>query len=109
MLLKYFFPKLTIFFTSGIIFPQTFTSPPYNKSKSDIVYLTSDSENVIGSTLDPQKIYIVGGLVDHNKQKGHCYKMALENGVNSLKYGGDLNTGRFQYLNCRNVSDLQMV
>jgi len=36
--------------------------------KKDLVYLTGDSENDMES-YDPNKLYIVGGLIDHNKLK----------------------------------------
>lgn len=48
--------------------------------KDKLLYLTSDSENVI-NTLEDDKVYIIGGLVDHNAHKGICYKKALEEGI----------------------------
>jgi tRNA (guanine9-N1)-methyltransferase len=47
----------------------------------DILYLTSESENVLSSTepLDERTVYVIGGIVDHNSRKGLCYQLALEN------------------------------
>jgi tRNA (guanine9-N1)-methyltransferase len=36
--------------------------------KERLVYLTAESPNLL-TTLDPDAVYVIGGLVDHNSQK----------------------------------------
>uniref|UniRef100_A0A1L8DBT9 tRNA (guanine(9)-N(1))-methyltransferase n=1 Tax=Nyssomyia neivai TaxID=330878 RepID=A0A1L8DBT9_9DIPT len=48
--------------------------------KDKIIYLTSDSANVLDS-LEENHVYIIGGLVDHNSQKGLCHRIAEEKGL----------------------------
>jgi len=48
--------------------------------KERVVYLTSDSPNVL-ETLEDNMVYMIGGLIDHNHQKGLCYRLATEKSV----------------------------
>ncbi|KAK4178594.1 guanine-1-methyltransferase-domain-containing protein [Triangularia setosa] len=49
-----------------------------------IVYLTSDSPYTL-DRLEPGMSYIIGGLVDRNREKGLCYKRAQEFKVRHAK------------------------
>ncbi|XP_065316177.1 tRNA methyltransferase 10 homolog A-like [Gordionus sp. m RMFG-2023] len=51
---------------------------------SDVIYLTSDSENEIHDVVS-SNIYIIGGLVDHNRNKKHCYEQCKIMNINHGK------------------------
>lgn len=56
----------------------------FQDQKEKLVYLTADSENVLNE-LDPNAIYIIGGLVDRNRWKGITMKKAEEQGIQTAK------------------------
>ncbi|KAF6372662.1 tRNA methyltransferase 10A [Rhinolophus ferrumequinum] len=66
--------------------------------KEDLVYLTSDSPNVL-KELDESKAYVIGGLVDHNHHKGLTYKQASDHGIDHAQ----LPLGNFVKMNSRKV------
>ncbi|EGC31756.1 hypothetical protein DICPUDRAFT_24460, partial [Dictyostelium purpureum] len=60
---------------------QCYEEPYIEKfSKDELVYLTSDSPNVI-TELDPNKKYIIGAIVDYNRLKGYTFEKANSQGI----------------------------
>ncbi|XP_063313322.1 tRNA methyltransferase 10 homolog B isoform X2 [Pelobates fuscus] len=49
-----------------------------------IIYLTPDSDNAL-KDIDPQKVYVLGGLVDESIQKKLTYHKARENGLQTAR------------------------
>ncbi|KAI7158199.1 hypothetical protein KC349_g5027 [Hortaea werneckii] len=47
------------------------------QEEGEVVYLTSDSPHTL-TEMKPFSTYIIGGLVDKNREKGICYKRACE-------------------------------
>ncbi|KAL0970333.1 hypothetical protein UPYG_G00240570 [Umbra pygmaea] len=66
--------------------------------KEELVYLTSDSPNVL-TELDESKAYVIGGLVDHNHHKGITFERAKEFGINHAQ----LPLNSFVKMNSRKV------
>lgn len=67
-------------------------------SQEQLVYLTSDSPNVL-TELDPQRAYVIGGLVDHNHHKGVTFERATELGISHAQ----LPLSSFVKMNSRKV------
>lgn len=67
-------------------------------SQEELVYLTSDSPNVL-TELDPKKAYVIGGLVDHNHHKGVTFERAKELGISHAQ----LPLSSFVKMNSRKV------
>uniref|UniRef100_A0A1A7Z5J4 tRNA methyltransferase 10 homolog A n=1 Tax=Iconisemion striatum TaxID=60296 RepID=A0A1A7Z5J4_9TELE len=67
-------------------------------AKDELVYLTSDSPNVL-EELDLKKAYVIGGLVDHNHHKGITYERAAELGIEHAQ----LPLSSFVQMNSRKV------
>jgi len=54
----------------------------YDKEK--LVYLSPESPHVLNQ-IDTEKIYIIGGIVDHNRLKGLSYETAKSLGIQSAR------------------------
>ncbi|CAB3406241.1 unnamed protein product [Caenorhabditis bovis] len=72
--------------------------------KEDIVYLTAESENLL-TELDDTKAYVIGGIVDHNSQKGLCHRIAEEKGYGHARLPID----EYVHLKTRRVLTINQV
>lgn len=79
-------------------FPLSDPEPETPEDLKDIVYLTSESPYTL-ERLEPNTCYVVGGLVDRNREKGLCYRRARERGVRTAK----LPIGQFMDMQSRKV------
>lgn len=52
--------------------------------KDKIIYLTSESENVL-DVLEKNAVYIIGGLVDHNHHKCLTHELAQKSGIRTAR------------------------
>lgn len=58
--------------------------PESTPSEESIVYLSADSPHTLDK-LEPYTSYVIGGLVDRNREKGLCQRRAEERGIKTAK------------------------
>ncbi|TDZ17312.1 tRNA (guanine(9)-N1)-methyltransferase [Colletotrichum orbiculare MAFF 240422] len=78
--------------------PSPDAEPEPADELKNIVYLSSDSVNTL-DRLEPGVSYVIGGLVDRNREKGLCHRRARELGIRTAK----LPIGKFMNLSSRRV------
>ncbi|KAF3352387.1 Dynein heavy chain, cytoplasmic [Verticillium dahliae VDG1] len=64
--------------------PQAEAEPEPAEDLKSIVYLSAESPNTL-DRLEPNTSYIIGGLVDRNREKGLCHRRAREKGIRTAK------------------------
>ncbi|KAI9147824.1 tRNA (guanine(9)-N1)-methyltransferase [Paramyrothecium foliicola] len=79
-------------------FPLPDPAPELAEEYKDVVYLTSDSPYTL-ERIAPHTTYVIGGLVDKNREKGLCYRRARERGIRTAK----LPIGQFMVMQSRQV------
>ncbi|KOS17974.1 tRNA (guanine(9)-N1)-methyltransferase [Escovopsis weberi] len=79
-------------------FPLPDEEPPLDADHADVVYLSSDSPYTL-DRLSPNTCYVIGGLVDKNREKGLCYRRARERGIRTAR----LPIGEFMVMQSRQV------
>ncbi|KAM0511593.1 hypothetical protein ACHAPE_009743 [Trichoderma viride] len=79
-------------------FPMPGPEPTLDEANKDVVYLSSDSPYTL-ERLEPNTCYVVGGLVDKNREKGLCYRRAREKGIRTAR----LPIGQFMVMQSRQV------
>ncbi|ODA75995.1 hypothetical protein RJ55_08277 [Drechmeria coniospora] len=79
-------------------FPLPQPAPALDDGFRDVVYLTSESPYTL-QRLEPHTCYVVGGLVDKNREKGLCYRRACERGIRTAR----LPIGQFMVMQSRQV------
>jgi hypothetical protein len=57
----------------------------YESKKDKLVYLSADSDKVL-EKLEPDTVYIIGGIVDRNRHKGLCANKANQLGIPTAKF-----------------------
>ena len=79
------------------------------KQQGEIVYLSSESDETL-EELKPFSTYIVGGLVDKNREKGVCHKRATSRGVRTAKLpiGKYLNMASRKVLATNHVNEIMV-
>ncbi|KAI1762299.1 guanine-1-methyltransferase-domain-containing protein [Hypoxylon sp. FL1150] len=81
---------------------QQKTAPVPEPEADDVdkstVYLTADSPYTL-ERLEPNTSYVIGGIIDKNREKGLCYKIARQKNVRTAK----LPIGDFMVMQSRHV------
>lgn len=70
-------------------YQQLFTSSNTDQSEQNIVYLSGDAEDTLPDVeallKDDSKIFVIGGLVDHNRHKNLCQTRAHSRNIPTAK------------------------
>ena len=79
------------------------------KQQGEVVYLSSESDETL-EELKPFSTYIVGGLVDKNREKGVCHKRATSRNVRTAKLpiGKYLNMASRKVLATNHVNEIMV-
>ncbi|GAB7343462.1 hypothetical protein MBLNU457_1484t1 [Dothideomycetes sp. NU457] len=79
------------------------------KEEGETIYLSSDSDTTL-TELKPYTTYIIGGLVDKNREKGLCHRRAVEAGVKTarLPIGDFLDMTSRKVLTTNHVNEIML-